>query len=288
MKINIITTWNNGAIDESYVWLAKNIGVIKWIRATGRVDELVSYQLMQGNDRRIVYTGSEQLRSPERHSNGKDYLFSVVHLNQDAYYLNFKTNVNKVIANTSVDDHVASFAYHNNQVAYIGLSSGNEEVWLTDIDGNVRQKLTNFKDSRHYVELMWSYSGDYLLGITLNEIHLINSKTGQSEVLKIPQVEISGVSWKTDHIISYSNKTNSGWQLYTYDIRTHMAIAGDSKWHFIRYTKDPEDILSLDKNGNLFLGSDHKKVEDTELVGVDFMNGRAFNIKKQGSKWACK
>ncbi len=44
LKLKITTIWNKGDIDESYVWLAKNIGVIKWIKSTGRIDELVEYQ----------------------------------------------------------------------------------------------------------------------------------------------------------------------------------------------------------------------------------------------------
>lgn len=43
LKLKITTSWSNGDIHESFVWLAKGIGVIKWIRATGRIDELVNY-----------------------------------------------------------------------------------------------------------------------------------------------------------------------------------------------------------------------------------------------------
>ena len=140
-------------------------------------NELVSFDL-KGLNRQILYTGSEQVRVPERHNNGKDYMFSVVQLNQNALYYNFKNNSSKIIANASVDDRLATFALHSNQVAFISLSSGNEEVWLTDTNNTSRKKLTHFNDSRHYIELLWSYNGDYLLALTLNEIHMINSKTG--------------------------------------------------------------------------------------------------------------
>jgi len=39
-------------------------------------------------------------------------------------------------------------------VACISLSSGSEEVWLTDIEGKYREKLTDFKDNRHYIEVL--------------------------------------------------------------------------------------------------------------------------------------
>jgi len=47
LKLKIITYWNNGDVEESYVWLAKNIGLVKWIKSTGRIDELVKYQPKQ-------------------------------------------------------------------------------------------------------------------------------------------------------------------------------------------------------------------------------------------------
>jgi DNA-binding winged helix-turn-helix (wHTH) protein len=247
--------------------------------------QLVSYDL-QGKNRRVLYTSSGIVRVPERHVNGKDYMFSFLQVNHDAHFLGFNSQNKEIIANTSVDDRLAVFAYHSNQVAYMGLSSGTEEVWLTDIDGQQRKKLTNFNDSRHYIELLWSYNGDYLIGLALNEIHLINSTSGQSEVLKIPQVEIRGVSWKSDEIISYSIKTKEGWQLNYYNINTHIATSEDEKWAFIRYAKNSEDILKQDKNGHLFSGDKEAKVMDSELQEVDLLNGRTFNLKKSASKWA--
>ena len=247
--------------------------------------ELVSYDL-QGNDQRVIYTGSERLRVPERHINGKDYLFSVIHVNQDAHYFDLNTNSKNIIANTSVNDRLATFAHHNRQVAYIGLSSGSEEVWIIDNNGKQRRKLTNFNDSRHYIELLWSYNGDYLIGLALNEIHLIDSKSGQSQVLKIPQVEIRGASWKNNNTISYSIKNKQDWQVNDYDIVSHSVSAENGQWQFIRYAENSDDILRQNKSGHLFLGNEQIKVLDSELLEAEFMNGRTFNLKKSGSKWA--
>lgn len=41
VKIKIITYWPN-TIYISYVWLKKDIGMVKWVRDTGRIDELVN------------------------------------------------------------------------------------------------------------------------------------------------------------------------------------------------------------------------------------------------------
>lgn len=247
--------------------------------------QIVSFDL-QGNDRRIIYTGSEQVRVPERHNNGKDYLFSIVQLNQNADYFNLTTNLRNDIAHSSVDDSLATFAYHSNQIAYVGVGSGSEEIWLTDNSGKQRKKLTQFNDSRHYIELLWSSSGDYLLGLALNEIHLIDSKTGQSETLKIPQVEIRGVSWKDNKTISYSTKLKNGWRVSYYDIRTDIKTQEKENWSYISYAKNPDDMLWLDQKNKLFFGVDKVMITDKEILEIGLLNGRTFNLKKRGSTWA--
>jgi len=246
--------------------------------------QLVSYDL-KGGDKRTIYSGSQLVRSPKRHINGIDYLFASGAANQNALYYDFQTNVSRLVANTSVDDRLATFAHHNNQIAWIGLSSGSEEVWLTGMDDKTAQKVTNFNDSRHYVQLLWSYNGDNLLALTLNEIHLIDRKTGKAKVLEIPQVEIRAVSWKSDQIISYSIKVKNRWRVNYYDLSTRQVTAEKQDWQFVRFTENTDDILWLNDTGELFFSNNYKKVTDKELIDVDLIDGRLFNLKKLGDKW---
>jgi len=247
--------------------------------------QLVSYDF-DGENSRIIYSGSQQVRSPQRHINGKDYLFAAFNVNQNVLFYDFQTNASKSIANASVEDRFATFAHHNNKIAYIGLSSGSEEIWIANTEQKKPTKITNFNDSRHYIDLLWSYSGEHLIALTLNEIHLIDSETGLFTVLKIPQVEIRGVSWKSNQIISYSTKYEGGWRINYYDIKTHQSILEKESWDFIRYTKNAEDTLWIDSNNKLFSGSDTEEVLDKELLSVNFVVGRTFNIRKLGNKWA--
>ena len=247
--------------------------------------QLVSYD-RNGNDKQVIYSGSQQLRRPLRHINGKDYLFIAGYVNQNALYYNFENQSDIFVANTSVDDRLAVFSKHNDQIAFIGLSTGNEEVWLTDKQGNQLTKLTLFNDSRHIISLLWSFSGDYLLGLALNQIYLINSKTGDSEILKIPQVEIRGLSWKSEQVISYSTKSKYGWRLNYYDLKTHQVSYEDEKWAFIKYAANPDDILWQAQNGDIFVTIEQTPLLDKELNKVEFLNGRQFNLKKLGDKWA--
>jgi Tol biopolymer transport system component len=249
-------------------------------------NQLVSFDLT-GNDKRIIYTGSEQVSVPERHSNGRDYLFPIVLLNQNVNYFNFESTTSTLTAHSSVDDRLATFAHHDNQLlAYISLSTGTEEVWLTDIDGKHQQKLTDFNDSRHYIDLLWSYNGDNLLGVTLNEIHLISKKAGHAQTLKIPQVEIRGVSWKNDHTVSYSIKNKKNWHVQYYDIETHQVKDELSAWQYIRYSQRISDTIWQNMSNKLYYGAKPDEITDDELLQAGLRIGRTFNLKKIGAKWA--
>ena len=61
-KIMIEDKWP-GKKYTGYAWLAKNIGLIKWIRSTGKVEELVSFVLPRGE--------KKQLEKVEKVSTGK-------------------------------------------------------------------------------------------------------------------------------------------------------------------------------------------------------------------------
>lgn len=45
-----------GGSKESFVWLAEKVGMVRWQRVTGRVDELVRYEMMKGAHFRRVST----------------------------------------------------------------------------------------------------------------------------------------------------------------------------------------------------------------------------------------
>ena len=94
--------------------------------------QLISYDLT-GGSRQVIYSGSQQLRSPQRHSNGQDYLFVAGYVNQDIHLFNITSQQSHVIADASVDERLATFAHHSNEIAYLSVSSGSEEIWLTDV-----------------------------------------------------------------------------------------------------------------------------------------------------------
>ena len=56
LKINIVDTWPKddsfpgGSQYKSTAWFVKGLGLVKWIRTTGRIDELVSYEVLNTPD----------------------------------------------------------------------------------------------------------------------------------------------------------------------------------------------------------------------------------------------
>jgi len=246
--------------------------------------QLVSFDLT-GKDKQVLYSGSGQIRVPERHKNGKDYLFPIVHLNQNVNLYQFENQKTEAIVVSSVDDRLATFAHHAKILAYIGLSSGKEEIWLTNYEGSWKKKLTNLAAANHYIELGWSPLGTHIFGLTLNEIHIIDTQTGINKTLKIPQVEIRSVSWKDNKTIAYSINTSDGWLVHYYDTQTDKVMPDPQKWQYIRFSPNRADTLWVDHNNQLFFGEDKQPVDDAELLQAVKVTGRFFNLKKSGENW---
>ncbi|MBM7074019.1 hypothetical protein JQC92_18600 [Shewanella sp. 202IG2-18] len=246
--------------------------------------QLLSYNLA-GKDRQVIYSGSRQIKHPRRHTNGVDYLFSAGDNNVNIHAINTSTNQQWVVANNSLDERLARFAHHDNQIAYVALASGSEELWLTNTENNHRQKLTHFNDDRHYVDLMWSPKGDYLVALTLNEIHLVYLSTGQFKRLNIPQTEIVGVSFKSESNIAYSIKHNHQYRAYSYSLKTDEISPEDSQWQLIQYHADPKNTLWLDKNNQLFEGELPTLVENPVIPTNKLIDGRQFNLRKRDQLW---
>ena len=200
--------------------------------------QLLSYDLA-GNDKRVVHSGSRQIRNPRRHVNGSDYLFS----------------------------------------------SGKDNYNVHLIDLSTKKELTQFNDSRHYVDLQWSPKGGYLVALTLNEIHLINVSTGLFEQLKIPQTQIKGVSFQSESSVAYSIKEHNQWQVYSYQLDTDKVLPLDKKWQFIQYHSNAENTLWLDQSNQLFFGTLPTSVIEQKVSANKLLNGRQFNLRKRGYLW---
>lgn len=271
--------------------------------------QLVSYDL-NGENADIIYSSSRQIGPPIRHTNGSDYLFSSGKNNQNLYLhdgivtsaMTAVDGTSIVIADGSENEKLATFAHHDDRIAYISLASGREEIWLSDIQGDNKQKLTQFDDGRHYVDLMWSPNGKMLAATTLNAIHLIDIQTGLFKILRIPQTEIQGVSFKSAFEIAYSIFDHSKWQVNVYNLDNDVIISEDERWKFVQFHPEANNILWQDQGGQLYVGAspfligalaleeDIALEEKTDLntkiaLSEHLIRNRRFNLRKRGEYW---
>jgi hypothetical protein len=246
--------------------------------------ELVSYDL-QGKDPQVIYSGMHQLRSPHRHINGTDYLFVSGHVNQNVHYYALEDNQSRRLINTSVDDRLTALSNSTRQLAYISLSSGNEEIWLSDSQGNNQQKLTRFNDSRHYFDLQWFPDDSKLVGLTLNEVHVIDANTGAYKRLFLPQGEYKAVSVKDTSTIALSAKVNHQWRLHLYDLKQDKLEMYNDKWQFARFSPDAEDNLWVDTNYKVYSGPENDlSPVDTPLTARTLLSSKVISLQKWGNR----
>ena len=248
--------------------------------------ELISYDL-KGESPQVIYSGIHQLRPPHRHSNGVDYLFSSGHVNQNVYYFNEDESEAKVLINASVDDRLAVFSNSTRRIAYISLSSGSEEVWLSDHEGKEKRKLTRFNDSRHYFDLQWFPDDSKLIGMALNEVHVIDAKTGAYEKLDLPQNEYRAVSVKNSTTIAFSQEVAGKWRLHFYDIESGKLDIQNEQWQFASFSLDPHDTLWVDKDNQVFSGPEKSRLPLSTILKIqEPLLGKVLSLQKLGNKLA--
>lgn len=246
--------------------------------------QLISYDL-QGKDRQVIYAGSQQLYEPERHPNGRDYVFAAGSSNLDVQFYHFSSSQTQQIANSSVDDRLAVVSPQQDKVAYIGLATGTEEIWLADNDGKNQRQLSQFSDQRHFLDLIWSPDGKLLAALMLNEIHLFDISTNVNRVLRIPQTEIRAISFQDQQNLFYSVKQDGNWLVKQYNLTTDEVSATDSKWQFVRFAADTDDTLWLDQQNNLYTGAAAQPAQLPLPDNLNIMTGRHFNLRKLGASW---
>ncbi len=246
--------------------------------------QLISYDL-QGQDKTVLYSGSQRLYPPERHPNGLDYLLPAGKSNLDVKVFPFNSSDSHHIVNTSVDDRLAIANPVDLRIAFVGLASGNEEIWISDSTGKHQRQLTHFDDQRHYVDLSWSPNGKLLAGLTLNEIHLFDITRAEENVLPLPQAEIRAMSFKDNRTIAFSVKQNEKWIAKRYNIETLEVSNFDNRWQFIHFDANEEDTLWIDQENKIYAGASANPISISGFDKFELMHGRNFNLRKFGNSW---
>jgi DNA-binding winged helix-turn-helix (wHTH) protein/Tol biopolymer transport system component len=246
--------------------------------------EIVQYAL-DGSHKTLIFDSALPLHRPERHSNGLDYAFTAFKydLNVDEYSMT--TQQTRPLLNDTFDESLAVLAPQGNQVAYISLTSGNEELWLYDRDTGKKKKVSQFADGRHYVDLAWSPDELQVAALSLNAIHLIDLRTGKAQILPLPEKEYRGMSFKSSHQLAFSMQLGSSWQVVEFDLLDNSMVRLDPRWQSVQYNKEPDDWLWVDQAGRWYQGEQAKPLAPPKPHLAPFY-GRQFNLKKSGEHLA--
>lgn len=246
--------------------------------------EIVQYKL-DGSDKIVLYMGTQLLHRPERHSNGIDYVYTAFEheLNIDEYSI--ADNISKSILNDTFDERLAVLSPNAKQIAYISLSSGNEELWLYDRNTKIKKKMTQFEDGRHYLDLAWSPDQSKVAALTLNAIHIIDVHSGKARLLQLPEKEFRGVSFKSSNRVAFSMKLASNWQVVEYNLDDNSMTRLDPKWKSVQYAKISDNWLWVDQDGQWYWGEDANRLTMPQ-EHLDAFYGRQFNVKKSGENIA--
>ena len=246
--------------------------------------QLLSYDLA-GNNKQVIFSGSRRISLPRRFNNGADYVFLSGDKHTDIQILDLESGEVGSIANDTVDELLATFSTNHQVIGYISMASGKEQVWKYDLASGERRKITAFTESRHYLDLHWSPDDRYIAGLTFNELHLIDSTTGEISIVDFPQTEIRGVSFKSASELSFSAKEGERWRVYTYHLITHAITAEAPTWSYIQYSANEQNTLWYSVDNRLFYSNARIELSRSEIPGSALLNGRQWNLRKRGEQW---
>lgn len=242
--------------------------------------EIKQYDL-DGTGESVIYTGTQQIQRPERHSNGVDYNFIGFHSDLNVEQYTISEDKTQSILNDSFDERLAQLSPDNEQIAYISLTTGNEELWLYHRNSQRKKKITDFADGRHYIDLTWSPEHTKVAALGLNAIDIIDLQTGQAKQLPLPEREIRGLSFKSSDKLAFSMRLENSWQVVVYDLAQDTMERLDPKWQSVRYSHSPQDWLWVDQQGQWYQGEDATPLS-MPFTQASVFYGRQFNVKKSG------
>ena len=240
--------------------------------------DLISFDL-GGGDKTIIHSAAHRINNPIRDDHTGGYVYVGGIYNRDIVSVDMKDGSEELVAASSVDDRLVTVAPDGKTLAYMSDKSGKDEVWLLSLEDYQERKLTSNSTNSRYYDLKWSTDSRHLVGVTINELHVVDAETGHSEKLDIQQAEIRGVSWKDADTLAYSVAVTGGWKVHYYDLRTHAVSVEAEPWAYIRYVQNPNDTLWISAAGAIHYGAEKRKL-DTALPNT--IISRMFMIEKQG------
>ncbi|MGH8214560.1 MAG: S41 family peptidase [Rhodanobacteraceae bacterium] len=170
-----------------------------------------------------------------------------------------------------------SWSPDGKRVAYISDESGEEEVWVRDVDGTDPVMLTRGVIGRLY-NTQWSPDGKHIAFVdSRNRIHVIGTSTGTNDqvIAQDPGVSRRDYAWSPGgHYLAYSltDKDTQLSRLYVYDLASGKAVELGRK-----YADASSPAFSPDGQYLYFLG-DREWSPQFSSVELDYATNRTTQI----------
>tara|TARA_R110000868_G_scaffold190550_1_gene434349 strand:- start:1068 stop:3125 length:2058 start_codon:yes stop_codon:yes gene_type:complete len=241
---------------------------------------LISFDLA-GRDRQVIHQTAHRILDVARIAGTPNFVYAGGDVNRDIDRISLTSQTVSEIIISPADDRLARISPDGGNLAYVSQRTGRDEIWLRDVAQGTDRRLTSQGSSNHYFDLSWSPDGARLVGLAINAIHILDTRTGAFTVADIPRSDIRGVSWRDDETIAYSVPVPGGWRVRYYDITSGRTTEEPEPWHFIRFAPDPQDILWFSHGGEVYFGSDHQLLPPAVPT---LQTGRRFNLVKLGQR----
>lgn len=244
------------------------------------IGEHPSYQLISfnrtGQDRRILHQASHRISSPSRLKRAEGYVYVGDDSNQDILSLSLDGSNEAALVTSSVIDRLPRVSPNGNHLAYVSERTGQEDIWLHDLEKGEDVRLTHSESANRYYDLQWSPDGQQIAATTINGVMLIDVMSGKETKVPVPPTEIRGLSWRSPQTVSFSLPVAGGWLVHHFS-KGAISIEPDAEpWAYIHYGYVPEDTYRVATDGTIFQGPDHKPLS---IGAAPLLIDRRFNLK---------
>lgn len=215
----------------------------------------------------------------------------------DLIYHNYQ-NLNH-LSSIAIDEEVSSapfplvqsdYSYHSphysastDQIVFVSNESGYNELWLSNIDGSKRQKLTSMSANLSFPK--WSHNGEFIAflgprdGDNGNALYVLNVNSKVIKQLSSDVEQHFPPAWQLDDkALLAGARTGNDWGLYTFP------ISGDTpekllnrKVKMAQQTPDGQLWFSPGRNKGLWLLKKTAQVETVKQI----LPATVFNVSYQ-------
>jgi transcriptional activator of cad operon len=239
---------------------------------------LISFNLA-GGDRQIIHQAAHRIHDLARIAGTPHYVYAGGDVNRDIDRIALSGQTVSEIIISPADERLARISPDSSTLAYVSQRTGRDEIWIRDMAQGTDRRLTSQGTPNRYFDLSWSPDGARLVGLAMNALHILDTRTGAFTVADIPRSDIRGISWRDEETIAYSVPVTGGRQVRYYDITSGRTTEEPEAWRFIRFAPDPQDILWFSHGGEVFFGSDQQLLPPAIPT---LQTGRRFNLAKRG------